>query len=151
MAESTKIKVYSVAAGDYVLTEKVQKTEEEWRRQLTPEQYQVLREQGTECAFTGATWDNKEHGLYRCAGCGLDLYQSDSKYQSGTGWPSFFQPVAAENIAVREDRSFIMTRNELICRRCEGHLGHVFGDGPKPTGQRHCINAASLEFVKLDP
>lgn len=150
MAADGKIKLYSVASGDYFDSEQVQKTEQQWRQQLTPEQYRVLRQQGTEQAFTGATWDNKEPGIYRCAGCGLDLYLSETKYQSGSGWPSFYQPVAAENIALREDRGFIMTRTELLCRRCGGHLGHVFADGPPPTGQRHCINSASLEFVKHD-
>ncbi len=150
MADRGQIKVYSLATGEYILSEKVVKTEQEWRQLLTPKQYHILREQGTERAFTGGTWDNKEYGIYRCAGCGLDLYHSSTKYKSGTGWPSFYQPVAEENVSIREDRSFFTVRNELVCSRCGGHLGHVFADGPQPTGKRHCINAASLVFVKLD-
>lgn len=146
-AAAEKIKVYSVAEGKYVMTEKVVKSEEEWRRLLTPEQFHILREKGTERAYSGEYWNNHEHGVYRCAACGLDLFSSETKYDSGTGWPSFTAPVAPENIRTEKDRSFFMTRTEVLCARCGGHLGHVFGDGPEPTGLRYCMNSAALEFA----
>lgn len=149
MADSEQIKVYSVEAEAYIKSTRVVKTEHEWRQQLSPEQFNVLRQHGTERAFSGALCEQKQRGLYRCAGCGLDLYFSATKYDSGSGWPSFYQPVAEENISIHEDRSSLMVRNELVCSRCGGHLGHVFSDGPQPTGQRHCINSVSLEFVEL--
>ncbi len=149
MSDMVKLKVYSVEKGGYIETEPVHKSEEEWRKLLTREQYHVLREQGTERAYTGKYHDHKEDGVYRCAACELDLYLSETKYDSQSGWPSFYAPVAPENIGTREDRSFFMTRNELICSRCESHLGHVFGDGPEPTGQRHCINSLALTFARL--
>jgi len=123
-------------------------TDEQWRERLTPEQYEVLRRHGTEPAFTGGYWNVKADGVYRCAGCGAELFSSDTKFDSGTGWPSFYEPAVAEHVELRDDRSFGMVRTEVLCRRCGGHLGHVFPDGPAPTGQRYCINSCSLQ---LDP
>ncbi|HAV61473.1 MAG TPA: peptide-methionine (R)-S-oxide reductase [Verrucomicrobiales bacterium] len=130
------------------MKDRIEKTEAEWQQQLTPEQFQVLRKHGTERAFTGRLWDNKEQGTYVCAGCGLALFESGTKYDSGTGWPSFWQPLKEEHVGTTVDRKFFMTRTEVHCARCGGHLGHVFEDGPKPTGLRYCINSAALEFEK---
>jgi peptide-methionine (R)-S-oxide reductase len=130
------------------MKKKIEKTEEEWRKELTPEQYRVCRMKGTEPPFTGQYHDSKEPGTYRCVACGEELFTSETKFDSGCGWPSFYQPIARENIAEEEDRTFGMTRTEVMCSSCGAHLGHVFPDGPRPTGLRYCINSVSL---KLDP
>lgn len=123
-------------------------TDDEWHRLLSAEQFHILREKGTETAFTGAYWNNHEKGTYRCAGCGAELFVSDAKFDSGTGWPSFYQPVAQRAIYAQTDTAYGMRRTEVMCGHCGGHLGHVFDDGPRPTGLRYCINSASLRFAK---
>ena len=129
-------------------SEKVVKPEAEWKKELTPEQYHILREKGTERAFTGRYWNLKEDGTYVCAGCGQELFRSDTKFDSGCGWPSFYDAMESGKVETRDDDSYGMHRIEVLCSRCGGHLGHVFDDGPAPTGQRYCINSASLQFHK---
>ena len=132
------------------MADKVEKPEGEWARELTPEEYRVLRQKGTERAFTGKFWNSKEHGTYVCAGCGNPLFKSETKFDSGTGWPSFYAPAAERSVETEEDDSLFTRRTEVHCARCEGHLGHVFDDGPNPTGLRYCINSVSLKLEK-DP
>ncbi len=128
------------------MSDKVSKTEEEWREQLTPEEFEVCRNKGTEGPFTGEYWDCKEEGTYRCSACGNGLFRSDTKFDSGTGWPSFWAPVSDEDVSTEMDDSLHMPRTEVLCGKCDAHLGHVFPDGPQPTGQRYCINSVSLKL-----
>jgi peptide-methionine (R)-S-oxide reductase len=135
--------------GAVVTVSTIVKTDAEWKQQLSPISYDVTRLAGTERAYTGSTWDNHEHGIYRCICCDTALFSSETKFESGTGWPSFWQPIAKENVRESTDLTLGMERTEVSCRRCEAHLGHVFDDGPRPTGLRYCMNSAAMNFVKL--
>lgn len=142
------IPIYFIDSNEIKLVEKIVKTDEEWKKILSPEQFNVARKNGTELAFTGKYHNCHEDGIYQCVCCGTDLFNSQAKFDSGTGWPSFWEPVAEENVKTKTDRSLFMVRTEVLCARCDSHLGHVFDDGPPPTGLRFCMNSASLNLVK---
>ena len=141
-----KVKIFNAEKGAYEEVDRIQLPDTDWEKKLSPN-ICIITKGGTEHPFTGEYWNNKKHGLYKCVRCGTDLFTSDAKFESGTGWPSFFQPVAPENITLSDDSSLGMNRTELRCARCGSHLGHVFDDGPQPTGKRYCINSASLKFI----
>lgn len=132
------------------MTDKVKKTDAEWQQQLTPEQFKVTRKKGTERAFSGEYHDSKKPGIYKCICCGTELFESETKYDSGTGWPSFYAPINEENVKCEADNALFMRRTEVLCAVCDSHLGHVFNDGPRPSGQRYCMNSVSLDFVPKD-
>ena len=130
------------------MSDKIEKTDAEWKKELTPEQYHVLRDRGTERAFSGEYAETHDEGVFKCAGCGNPLFQAEAKFDSGTGWPSFYEPIAKEAVATETDRKFFMKRTEVLCARCDGHLGHVFDDGPAPTGLRYCMNSVAMKLEK---
>jgi len=145
---SSKIPIYSVESGKIEFKDKIEKTDDEWKEILTPQQFDVARKKGTELAFTGKYHDCHEDGIYQCVCCDIDLFDSKTKFESGTGWPSFWEPVADENVKTEIDKSLMMIRTEALCALCDAHLGHIFDDGPPPTGKRYCMNSASLKLVK---